>query len=142
MLTDSSSQAATSSIDHTGGALRMACPPWSVQALTEPSHQFALDEVQPFVGLVDHEDVLLAPAIAFNFFGIDRLWNQSSQCTAVGVVGDFHDRLTAPTLAGRFSISAGYFLGRVIGSAVATTSRDAGEIDHDFHRPHRPKPVG
>ena len=42
----------------------MACPAKPVQALPEPSHQFALDEVQPFVGLVDHEDVLLAPAVA------------------------------------------------------------------------------
>ena len=76
----------------------MACPAGPVQALTDPSHQFALDKVQPFVGLVDHEDVLLAPTVALSRLRVLPIEDMTLS-THVHVIC-LAERRSAPLIAG------------------------------------------
>src|SRR5574343_1879413 len=88
VLAASSNRAATSSIVH----LVIALP--SVEPVTDASHDLALDEVQTFVGCVDHQDVLVTPATFLDRIQIRGLRLQTTEGAAV--LGCRHLHVTPP----------------------------------------------
>jgi len=51
----------------------MTQPSLAVQTFSDATNELPLNEVQPLVGLVDHEDVLVTPATLLQGLDVDRL---------------------------------------------------------------------
>jgi hypothetical protein len=115
----------------------------SVQTLTDPAHDLALDEVQSIIGFVHHQDVLLAPTGFLERVKVGGLGLKFAQRATVVGLGNFHIHfLIAPRPGNQMSSATDALPECGVRVVDAATPHGAHESGRRFHRPHLPMPVG